>query len=217
MAHLHGLDRQSEPAPPLVKHHRRPLPAFSEVVLPILALMAIGMACGFCPQIHQLIQRTFTQIQTGQMTVGMSLVTIGVPAVAGTLLITSLFLLIREHHRREQNSNFDLDEDPYSITATIKRSVYASPKTWKAIAATLGALAIAGLSVWCVAPCFQPLQNFLQHSIPIWKGLAYVGGGSVGGTLIMIAAAAALRKLQELHRASQIKHYQNCPYFDCDT
>lgn len=187
MAHIqvHG-DR---PLPPHTVKHNRSLPICPSIALPILGLVGIGLICCLFPQVQQWIARMITHIETGQMTLGNAFVLIGVPAIAGTLLITGIVLLVKKHHQRSietfQDGSFrDVLDTLYSCF---------SKKSWIFGAATIASLVITGLAIGYL----QPFQHVLGGPIKIWQGLAL----GVGGVVVTGLAIAMIRTCGKPHPA----------------
>ncbi len=168
---------------PLTGKHNRSLPVCPDVVLPILALVGIGLMCCLFPQVQQLISRTITHIGTESMTLGSAIALIGIPAIAGTLLIAGMVLLIKTHHQRSFET---LQDGSFNDVIETFESCF-SKKSWVAGAVTIAGLVIAGLAMWYL----KPFPNVLGHPIRIWQGLAYFGGGGIAATGLVIGMVCA--------------------------
>ena len=189
MAHTEGLC--SIPYPSYSVKHSKSLPVCPNVVLPILALVGIGLICCLIPQVQQWIAHTITRIETGQMTLGNAIVLIGVPAISGTLLITGIVLLIKKHQRRSYET---FHEGCFRDVINTLKACF-SKKNWVIGALTIASLVIGGL----VIGYLQPFQPILAQPIKIWQGLAL----GVGSALVTGLALAILHTCGKSHRTPE--------------
>jgi hypothetical protein len=135
-----------------------PMPA--HYLLPFLAVIGMGLCCGFIPQIHHWLERVFTYIQAGEMGLGDFIVKVAIPIAGTACIVTTTIVLYQKHQKRHVFDGHFFTE----LGNTIKRSHLP----WKVIALYMVSLAGTALAIWYLTP----QTPSLQHPIKIWAGVA---------------------------------------------
>lgn len=180
---------------PIHVKYNRPLPLCQNLALPLLALAGTLLICCLFPQVQQWIAGTIKHIETGQMSLGNAIVLIGVPSIAGTLLITGIVLFVKKHHRR----SFETLQDGsfWDVLDTLKSC--ASKKKWVVGALTIASFIVAGLAIGYL----QPFPHILGHPIKIWQGLTCFGGGGFIITVLSSLSYALVKNPGFLFESDQ--------------
>lgn len=172
----------------------------------IVILGALGILIGLHPSAAgNLLQNSVKALSHGKMSVGQSLLYIGVPILSGTLL-TVMVIRINQNRRalREEEELVSMKKSE-KRRAIIDHMLPSMKQAKYTIATTiaLGVLALAGFLIFTyVHPAHQWLhqtampfvQHGLNHQIQVWQGLTYVGGASLGAAVLTNLAVHLITK-----------------------
>jgi|GEM_PF-5229471 len=189
------------------------------VALVALAIIGGFVATYYCNEsFHQLIDHTFTQIHLSTQE---ALLYIAVPIVGTSFVIGVSAHAYRKHQFKKDHhlQLYDIINEPEPIWVTLKEMLPTQQtlKITGIVLVILAFMAAAGYGIaqipdvdqWLQQDAIPFIKNILDHKFALWEALSYIGGTTLGISILIAVPFGIIQTLEEKQKEADLDKIYN--------